>query len=134
MPEVIGSHSPREDAEPQQDALSAAVTRSAARAYFSFTMLLMSSLISASSRRAAGGALGQRQPHASRRGHLALEVVVEVIDLPLHAVGIPDPELVLVRVAAVDAHLLPHRQSGRLDAGQLGNHGIHLGRLASGVV
>src|SRR5438093_1154570 len=37
---------------------------------------------------------------------LALEVVVEVVHLPLDAVRILHPELVLVGVAAVDAHLL----------------------------
>jgi len=55
---------------------------------------------------------------------LALEVVVEVVHLPLDAVGIAHPELVLVGVAAVDAHLLPHREAGRLDAGQLRHHGL----------
>jgi hypothetical protein len=37
---------------------------------------------------------------------VALEVVVEVIHLPFDAVGIFHPELVLVGVAAVDAHLI----------------------------
>jgi hypothetical protein len=45
-----------------------------------------------------------------------------VIDLPLHAVRILDPELVLVGVAAVDAHLLAHGKPRRLDARELRDH------------
>src|SRR5215468_5227082 len=109
-----------------------AATLSAALPYLSFTICLMStSLMTASSRRAAGraatlAALGQLE---SQRlpgyGSFVLEVVVEVVNLPLHAVRILDPELVLVGVAAVDPHLLGHRQSGGLDPGELGHHRCH---------
>src|SRR5215813_9627415 len=103
-----------------------AATLSAALPYLSFTICLMStSLMTVSSRRAAGraatlAALGQLE---SQRlpgyGSFVLEVVVEVIDLPLHAVRILDPELVLVGVAAVDPHLFPHGQARRLDASEM---------------
>src|SRR5215467_12388483 len=103
-----------------------AATLRAALPYLSFTICLMlASLMTASSRRAAGraatlAALGQLE---SQRfpGHwgFVLEIVVEVVHLPLHAVGILDPELVLIGMAAVDSHLLPHRQAGRLDAGEM---------------
>src|ERR1700731_1753390 len=117
----MGSHSPRADAVPQPEP-SPAVTRSAARAYLSFTMSLMSwsaiarRLRCPRSGRAAGVALGHRKAHALGLGRVLvpLEVVVQVVDLPLHPVRIADPELVLVGVAAVDPHLLAHRQPGRL--------------------
>src|SRR5258708_13436201 len=102
----MGSAS-RSDTLPQQ-ALPSAVTLSAALPYLSFTICLRSgSLMAALSRGAAGVALGQLE--ALRRlgaGDLVLEIVVEVVDLPLDTVGILHPELVLVGVAAVDPHLL----------------------------
>src|SRR5215467_1659485 len=103
-----------------------AATLRAALPYLSFTICLMSaSLMTASSRRAIGraatlAAFGQLK---SQRfpGHwgFVLEIVVEVVHLPLHAVGILDPELVLIGVAAVDAHLFAHGQARRLDAGEM---------------
>src|SRR5215471_15684732 len=71
----------------------------------------------AARRPAARARLREREqfdhPFGATRSHdgLVLEIVVQVIHLPLHAVGIRDPELVLVGVAAIDAHLLAHRQS-----------------------
>src|SRR5206468_8650989 len=77
----------------------------------------------------ASAARARTDPRQARpRRHplfLALEVVVEVVHLPLDAVRILHPELVLVGVAAVDAHLLLHGKAGRLDAGQLRDHGLH---------
>src|SRR5215471_9506638 len=100
-----------------------AATLSAALPYLSLTICLMSaSLMTASSRRAARrtatvSALGQLE---SQRlpgyGSFVLEVVVEVIDLPLDAIRILDPELVLIGVAAVDAHLFAYGQARCLDA------------------
>jgi len=63
-----------------------------------------------------------RQP--CRLNPVAFEVVVEVVHLPLDAVGIPHPELVLVGVAAVDPHFLRHGQAGGFDASQLRQHGL----------
>src|SRR6266404_5307423 len=106
---------------PQQE-LPPEATLSAALPYLSFTICLMSgSLMAASSRGAAGVALGQLQ---SLRPlcDLVLEIVVEVVDLPLDAVGILHPELVLVGMAAVDAHFLDHRQASCLDPRQLRHH------------
>ncbi len=47
-----------------------------------------------------------------------------MIHLPLDAIRILHPELVLVGVAAVDPHLFPHWESGGLDPGQLRRHGL----------
>src|SRR3990172_4604633 len=55
------------------------------------------------------------------------QVVVQVIDLPFDAVRIPDPELVLIGVAAVDSHLLVDRNSSCLHAGEMRHH--RLGRV-----
>src|SRR5215475_4796250 len=106
----------RPDALPQE-AWPPAATSSAALPYLSLTICLMSpSLMTAPSRRATGraatvAALGQLE---SQRlpgcRSFVLEVVVEVIDLPLDAVRILDPELVLIGVAAVDAHLFAYGQ------------------------
>src|SRR2546422_2336511 len=64
--------------------------------------------------RAAGAALGQLEPFERlRQTALVLEVVVEVVDLPLHAARILHPELILVGVAAVDTHLLAHGYARR---------------------
>src|SRR5262249_34849276 len=113
----------RPDALPQE-AWPPAATSSAALPYLSLTICLMSpSLMAASSRRAAGGAatvaaLGQLEPQRLPGCRsFVLEVVVEVIDLPLDAVRILDPELVLIVVAAVDSHLLADSQSRRLQRG-----------------
>src|SRR5215831_10897502 len=132
--EVMGWPS-RPDALPQE-ALPPAATVSAALPYLSFTICLMSaSLMTASSRRAAGrpatlATLGQLESQGLLgHGGLVLEIVVEVVHLPLHAVGILDPELVLVGVAAVDAHLFAHGQACRLDAGEVVHdraHRVHL--------
>src|SRR5215467_243221 len=131
----------RPDALPQE-ALPPAATSSAALPYLSLTICLMSpSLMTAPSRRAAGraatvaAALGQLE---SQRlpgcRSFVLEVVVEVIDFPLDAVRILDPELVLIGVAAVDPHLLADRQSGRLHAGEVFHHGRHRVDLDADVV
>jgi len=55
------------------------------------------------------------------------QVVVQVIDFPLDTVWIPNPELVLIGVAAVDPHLLVDRNSSRLHAGEMRHH--RLGRV-----
>src|SRR2546426_562175 len=70
----------------------------------------------------SASAVGLPQPRGLR---LVLQIVVEMIDLPLHAVGVRDPELVLVGVTAVDAHLLGDGEPGGLDARQLGHDGLH---------
>src|SRR5262244_4223935 len=121
----------RPDALPQE-ALPPAATVSAALPYLSFTICLMSaSLMTASSRRAAGrpatlATLGQLESQGLLgHGGLVHEIVVEVVHLPLHAVGILDPELVLVGVAAVDAHLFAHGQACRLDAGEVVHDRAH---------
>src|SRR5258708_36138910 len=130
----MGSAS-RSDTLPQQ-ALPSAVTLSAALPYLSFTICLRSgSLIAALSRGAAGVALGQLE--ALRRlgaGDLVLEIVVEVVDLPLDTVGILHPELVLVGVAAVDAHLLTDGEPRRLHAGEVGRHRVHRVHLDAHVI
>src|SRR5215475_5908028 len=130
----------RPDALPQE-AWPPAATSSAALPYLSLTICLMSpSLMAASSRRAARGAatvaaLGQLEPQRLPGCRsFVLEVVVEVIDLPLDAVRILDPELVLIGVAAVDSHLLADRQSGRLHAGEVFHHGRHRVDLDADVV
>src|SRR5262249_25019937 len=104
--------------------------------YLSLTICLMSwsdmawsssgrrRLRRADRRRAARARLGEREPRRplrANRGHvgLVLEVVVEVVHLPLDAVRVLHPELVLVGVAAIPAHLLAHREPGRLDAREL---------------
>src|SRR2546422_1279046 len=69
--------------------------------------------------RAARGVLRERQSGGAGPGCLVFEIVVEVVHLPLDPVGVPYPELVLIRVATVDADLLAHRQPARLHAGQL---------------
>src|SRR5262245_1151765 len=136
--DVMGSAAasvPQQALVEQQAASPPATTWSAALPYLSLTISLMSwSVMARSSRvcpaalrrwRAAGTRLrqGKRGPEtgAAARAHLGLvlEVVVQVVDLPLDAVGILHPELVLVRVAAVHAHLLAHGQPGRLDAREL---------------
>src|SRR5215831_13421520 len=121
----------RSDALPQE-ALPPAATSSAALPYLSLTICLMSpSLMAASSRRAAGraatvAALGQLE---SQRlpgcRSFVLEVVVEVIDLPLDAVRILDPELVLIGVAAVDPHLFAYGQARCLHTSQVSHHRVH---------
>src|SRR5215510_574913 len=114
---------------PQQEALLPATTSRAALPYLSFTICLMSaSLMTASSRRAAGraatlAALGQLEsPRLPDHRGLVLEIVVEVIDLPVDTVGILDPELVLVGVAAIDAHLFAHGQPRGLDPREVSHH------------
>src|SRR5499433_146216 len=109
-----------------REALPPAATSSAALTYLSFTICLMSaSFMIASSRRAAGraatlAALCQLESQwLPGHGGLVLEIIVEVVHLPLHAVGVLDPELVLVGMAAVDAHLFAHGQACRLDAGEV---------------
>src|SRR5215813_5598899 len=68
----------------------------------------------------AGARLGEPEECGDgRRLRLVLEIVVQVIYLPLDAIRILDPELVLVRVAAIHAHLLAHGQPGRLDPREL---------------
>src|SRR5262245_6343910 len=126
---------------PQHEAPLPATTLSAALPYLSLTICLMSaSLMAASSRRTAGwatavAALGQLESLGlSGYRSLVLEVVVEVIDLPLHAVRILDPELVLVGVTAVDPHLLTDRQSGCFHAGEVCHHGRHSVDLDSDMV
>src|SRR4029453_586326 len=116
----MGSAS-RSDTLPQQ-ALPPAVTLRAALPYLSFTICLRSeSLMAAPSRGTAGVALGQLEPlRCLGAGDLVLEIVVEVVDLPLDTVGILYPELVLVGVAAVDALFLTDGESRRLDAGEVG--------------
>src|SRR5947208_5355619 len=57
-----------------------------------------------------------------RHGGLALQVVVQVVHLPLDAVGVSSPELVLVSVAAVDAHLLAHGYARRFHTLKLNHH------------
>src|SRR5215467_9493523 len=92
---------------------------------------MSASLMAAPSRRAAGraatlaafGQLESRQLSGYRL--LVLEIVVEVVHLPLHAVRILDPELVLIGVAAVDPHLFPHGQARRLDAGEMVHDRAH---------
>src|SRR6266481_1416063 len=120
---------------PQQE-LPPEATLSAALPYLSFTICRMSgSLMAASSRGAAGVALGQLQslrllcPRA-----LVLEIVVEVVDLPLDAVGILHPELVLVGMAAVDAHFFTDGEARRLDAGEVGRHRVHCVHLNAHVI
>src|SRR5882724_782607 len=118
---------------PQQE-LPPEATLSAALPYLSFTICLMSgSLMAASSRGAAGVALGQLQ---SLRPlcDLVLEIVVEVVDLPLDAVGILHPELVLVGMAAVDAHFFTDGEARRLDAGEVGRHRVHRVHLNAHVI
>src|SRR5213078_1984157 len=123
MLEVMGSAS-RPETLPQQE-LPPVVTLSAALPYLSFTICLMSCFVSwsAISASAARVVFGQLEPLRLGRvlsddRHLAIgvDVVVEVVDLPLHAVRVLDPELVLVGVAAVDPHLLAHGQAGGLHA------------------
>src|SRR5499433_3883331 len=130
----------RPDALPQE-ALPPAATVSAALPYLSFTICLMSaSLMTASSRRAAGrpatlATLGQLESQGLLgHGGLVLEIVVEVVDLPLHAVGVLDPELVLIGVAAVDAHLFAHGQARRLHTSQMSHHRVHGVHLNADVV
>src|SRR5215475_12660602 len=115
-----------------QQALSPATTFRAALPYLSCTTCLMSgSLMTTSSRGAAGGAAtlaARGQLESDRlpgRGSILLEIVVEVVDLPVDAVGVLDPELVLVGVAAVDAHLFAHRQARGLDPGEMSHHRVH---------
>src|SRR5215470_18353973 len=119
----MGSHV---EAVPPQQAPSAPITRRAACAYLSFTTCLMSwSAMARSSGAAAGGVFGERQARGDlrrRRRDVVLQVVVEMVDLPLDPVRILDPELVLVGVAAVHAHLLLHRQPGRLHSAQQLHH------------
>src|SRR5688572_32395733 len=82
--------------------------------------------------RAAGAAaLDDREPlHRGQvllvggTGGAVLDVVIEDVDFPLHAVGILHPELVLVGVAAVHAELLAHGQARRL-------HALHLDRKST---
>src|SRR5437762_14118752 len=57
-----------------------------------------------------------------RARRAVLDVVVEDVDLPLHAVGVLDPELVLIGVTAVHAELLAYGQPGRLHALHLPYH------------
>src|SRR6185295_4217806 len=124
----MGSAAPRDDAVPQQDALPSDTTRSAACPYFSFTISLMSSALMTGPPSAGAAAArrlghGQAEAHGANGGrYLVLEIVVEVIDLPLGPVRIHHPELVLVGMAAVDRHLLAYRQSGRLDPVELAHH------------
>src|SRR5262249_20999691 len=141
--DVIGSAAasvPQQAFVEQQEASPPATTFSAALPYLSFTTCLMSwsamawpsvslaSLRAAARRGAAGARLGQGESRwqtgaaARRRVGLVLEIVVQVVHLPLDAVGILHPELVLVGVAAVHAHLLAHREPRGLDARELRHH------------
>src|SRR2546427_13021616 len=65
---------------------------------------------------------------------LALQVVVEVVDLPLHAARILHPELILVGVAAVDTHLLTHWYACRFYAPKLNHHSVRRVHLDAHVV
>src|SRR5205809_2344845 len=139
----MGSHSPREDEAPQHE-LSPLDTQSAALPYLSFTICLMSwSAMTCPPRlvpragcsgRAAGAALGHREIPEADRGRLVLEVVVQMVDLPLDPIRVLDPELVLVGVTAVHAHLLAHRQPPRLHAAQLRRHALRRVDLDADVV
>src|SRR5262245_47532833 len=140
--DVIGSTAAslsRHELPEQQEASPPATTLSAAFPYLFFTICLMSwsamawspvtlpRLRGAVRRRAAGvrpgeGKLRRHIGLAGRHLRLVLEVVVQVVHLPLDAVRILDPELVLVGMAAVHTHLLAHRQPGRLDASELRHH------------
>src|SRR2546430_17623327 len=92
----------------------------------------------------SGAGCPQREPRCARprgsripRGTQTLpilEVVVQVIDLPLHAVWILDPELVLIRMAAVHPDLLAHRQPSGLDSGEVDRHGLGAVDLDADVV
>src|SRR5207247_7014833 len=132
--EVIGSAS-RPETLPQQ-ALPPAATLRAALPYLSFTTCWMSaSLMAASARSAAGVALGQLQSlRLLRRREVVLQIVVEVVDLPLDAIGILYPELVLVGVAAIDAHFLADGQTGGLHAREVGRHRVHRVHLDAHVI
>src|SRR5437763_7208547 len=74
--------------------------------------------------RAAAAALHHREALGGRQvldvGRRAvLDVVIENVDLPLNAVGVLHPELVLIGVTAVHAEFLADGQPGRL-------HALHL--------
>src|SRR3989441_7596454 len=85
---------------------------------------------------ATPGLLNHRQTVRPRRRHvgLALQVVVQGVHLPLDAVGVLNPELVLVRVAAVDAHLLAHWYACRFYAPKLNHHSVRRVHLDAHVV
>src|SRR5262245_20197004 len=133
MFEVIGSRPSREDVLPQHE-VPLFETRSAARPYFCFTTSLVVSSLTAlhlpsidrprchlqSSLRAARTTAARGRCRGNHRqtdrpdrnlGLVTLEVIIEVVDLPLHAVGILHPELILVGVATVDPHLFRHGES-----------------------
>src|SRR5688572_21755011 len=67
-------------------------------------------------------------------GGAVLDVVVEDVHFPLHAVGILHPELVLVGVAAVDAELFAHGQAGGLHTLHLAHDDLLRGDLDAHVI
>src|SRR5437879_10369783 len=85
---------------------------------------------------ATPGLLNHRQTVRPRRRHvgLALQVIVQVVHLPLDAVGVSNPELVLVSMAAVDAHLLAHGYARRFNALKLNHHSLRRVHLDAHVI
>src|SRR3989441_1138983 len=69
-----------------------------------------------------------------RHGGLALQVIVEVVDLPFHAARILHPELILVGVAVVDTHLLAHGYACRFYAPKLNHHSVRRVHLDAHVI
>src|SRR3989454_12823535 len=85
--------------------------------------------------RAAGAALGQLEPFERlRQTALVLEVVVEWVALPPHAVRILHPELIWVGVAAVAPHLLAHGYARRFHTLKLNHHSLRRVHLDAHVI
>src|SRR5207302_5233029 len=78
-------------------------------------------------RAAAAAGLHHGQTVLERRAHggTLVDVAIQDVDFPVDAVRLLDPELVLVGMTTVHAHLLAHRQARRPHPRNLAHHDRH---------